>query len=86
MRPPIAQQTTASIPVATNEIRAAVEKGAKWLASVQGADGGRRQDGGAPRITGRTFTPNGSFRNTNNLVKEDDPLIATAFALYVIAR
>jgi hypothetical protein len=28
----------------------------------------------------------GSFRNTNNLVKEDDPLIATAFALYVMAR
>lgn len=28
----------------------------------------------------------GSFRNANNLVKEDDPLIATAFALYVLAR
>jgi Prenyltransferase and squalene oxidase repeat len=28
----------------------------------------------------------GSFRNTNNLVKEDDPLIATAFALFVLAR
>jgi hypothetical protein len=28
----------------------------------------------------------GSFRNTNILVKEDDPLIATAFALYVLAR
>ncbi len=28
----------------------------------------------------------GSFRNSNNLVKEDDPLIATAFALYVLAR
>lgn len=26
----------------------------------------------------------GSFRNSNNLVKEDDPLIATAFALYTI--
>jgi len=26
----------------------------------------------------------GSFRNSNNLVKEDDPLIATAFALYVM--
>ena len=30
--------------------------------------------------------PDGSFRNSNNLVKEDDPLIATAFALYVLAR
>jgi hypothetical protein len=28
----------------------------------------------------------GSFRNSINLVKEDDPLIATAFALYVMAR
>jgi len=28
----------------------------------------------------------GSFRNQNNLVKEDDPLIATAFALYALAR
>lgn len=28
----------------------------------------------------------GSFRNPNNLVKEDDPLIATAFALYTLTR
>jgi squalene-hopene/tetraprenyl-beta-curcumene cyclase len=28
----------------------------------------------------------GSFRNANNRVKEDDPLIATAFALHVLAR
>ena len=28
----------------------------------------------------------GSFRNTSNLVKEDDPLIATALAIYVLAR
>jgi len=28
----------------------------------------------------------GSFRNTVNLVKEDDPLIATTFALYVMSR
>ena len=28
----------------------------------------------------------GSFRNTINLVKEDDPLIATTFALYVMTR
>jgi hypothetical protein len=26
----------------------------------------------------------GSFRNPNNLVKEDDPLIATTFALHVL--
>jgi len=30
--------------------------------------------------------PDGIFRNPNNLVKEDDPLIATAFALYVMSR
>jgi hypothetical protein len=28
----------------------------------------------------------GSFRNSNNLVKEDDPVIATAFALYVMGK
>ena len=28
----------------------------------------------------------GSFRNSVNLVKEDDPLIATTFALYVMAH
>lgn len=28
----------------------------------------------------------GSFRNSNNLVKEDDPLIATSFAVHVLAR
>jgi squalene-hopene/tetraprenyl-beta-curcumene cyclase len=29
--------------------------------------------------------PDGSFKNPSNLVKEDDPLIATAFALRVLA-
>jgi len=28
----------------------------------------------------------GSFRNPNKMVKEDDPLIATAFAVHVLAR
>ena len=28
----------------------------------------------------------GSFANTNNLVKEDDPLIATAFAVRVLCH
>ena len=32
--------------VASSEVNAAVEKGAKWLASVQGVDGGWGQDGG----------------------------------------
>ena len=30
--------------------------------------------------------PDGSFRNENKMVKEDDPLIATAFAVHVLAR
>ena len=33
-------------PVMDGDVKAAVEKGAKWLASVQGADGGWGQDGG----------------------------------------
>ena len=33
-----------------------------------------------------TQSEDGSFRNTVNLVKEDDPLIATTFAIYVMAR
>jgi prenyltransferase beta subunit len=33
-----------------------------------------------------TQAPDGSFKNEVNLVKEDDPLIATAFALYVMGR
>ena len=31
-------------------------------------------------------SPDGSFKNAVNLVKEDDPLIATGFALYVMVR
>ncbi len=48
-RSAITEQTTgaATTPVAPNQVSAAVEKGAKWLASVQGADGGWGQDGGA---------------------------------------
>lgn len=47
------QATGASmIPAAQNQISAAVEKGAKWLASVQGADGGWGQDGERAPITG----------------------------------
>jgi Squalene-hopene cyclase C-terminal domain/Prenyltransferase and squalene oxidase repeat len=48
-RPQIAHQTTAasSTHVPTKQVSAAVEKGAKWLASVQGADGGWGQEGGS---------------------------------------
>src|SRR5262247_3177635 len=45
-KPVVTQQITSSATMSP-EISAAVGKGAKWLASVQGADGGWGQDGGA---------------------------------------
>ncbi len=53
-RSAITQQTkgTATTQVVSNEVKSAVEKGAKWLASVQGADGGWGQDGGATASRG----------------------------------
>ena len=47
-RSAMTQQTpgAATTPVVPNQVRAAVEKGARWLASVQGPDGGWGQDGG----------------------------------------
>jgi Squalene-hopene cyclase C-terminal domain/Prenyltransferase and squalene oxidase repeat len=45
-KPVVTQQTTSSA-MTSPEISVAIGKGAKWLASVQGADGGWGQDGGA---------------------------------------
>src|SRR5215813_7897941 len=45
-KPVVMQQITSSA-MTSPEIGVAVGKGAKWLASVQGADGGWGQDGGA---------------------------------------
>jgi len=45
--------------------------------------------GDAMKNSKRLFPPQGdddSFRHSSNLVKEDDPLIATAFAVHVLAR
>jgi Squalene-hopene cyclase C-terminal domain len=42
----VTQQTTGSA-TTSPEVSASIEKGAKWLASVQGPDGGWGQDGGA---------------------------------------
>jgi hypothetical protein len=52
----------AATPNVTAPIAAAVEKGAKWLASVQGADGGWGQDGGATSDirTGERVESNGN--------------------------
>jgi hypothetical protein len=38
------------------------------------------------RVTLPPQETDGSFRNSNNMVKEDDPLIATSFAVNVLAR
>lgn len=48
-RPAVTKQAAGAgiTPAAQNQIGAAVDKGAKWLASVQGTDGGWGQDGGA---------------------------------------
>lgn len=57
-RPPIIEPAAG----APGEVGAAVEKGAKWLASVQGADGGWGQDGGASSNTrqGERLESNGN--------------------------
>ena len=44
VRPSETTQQAAGTPGTANSTRAAVEKGATWLASVQGADGGWGQD------------------------------------------
>jgi Squalene-hopene cyclase C-terminal domain/Prenyltransferase and squalene oxidase repeat len=56
-KPTINQKKTvaAVTPVVTDEVKASVEKGAKWLASVQGADGGWGQDGGEASHTRQNF-------------------------------
>ena len=48
VRPIQTNQQAASAPGSSTTTRAAVERGARWLASVQGADGGWGQDGGDP--------------------------------------
>src|SRR5262245_50518265 len=42
------QTSGAKTPAVSEPVRTAVEKGARWLASVQGPDGGWGQDGGSP--------------------------------------
>jgi hypothetical protein len=49
---PVTRQQSKSVdatPALPAEVKASVDKGAKWLASVQGDDGGWGQDGGASR-------------------------------------
>jgi hypothetical protein len=72
------QQTTgaATAQVAPNEVSAAVEKGAKWLASVQGADGGWGQDGGSTSHS----------RQTENIQSSRNDVANTAVAALALLR
>ncbi len=77
-KPAITPQKTgpATTPVAPNEVRVAVEKGAKWLASVQGADGGWGQDGGAAS----------HVRQTDRLESNGNDVANTAVAALALLR
>lgn len=66
----------ASPPVVPNEVKVAVEKGAKWLASVQGADGGWGQDGGATS----------NIRQTERLESQGNDVANTAVAALALLR
>jgi len=75
-RPAITQQTPGVATTPNNEVRAAVEKGAKWLASVQGPDGGWGQDGGAAS----------NVRQTENLESKGNDVANTAVAALALLR
>ena len=63
-------------PAAADQIRAAVEKGARWLASVQGADGGWGQDGGGASHN----------RQTESLESKGNDVANTAVAALALLR
>jgi hypothetical protein len=77
-RPAVTQPTTGatSTPAPSNQIKAAVEKGAKWLASVQGSDGGWGQDGGAASYV----------RQTESLESNGNDVANTAVAALALLR
>ncbi len=62
--------------VAPTQVKSAVEKGAKWLASVQGSDGGWGQDGGATSNT----------RQTERLESQGNDVANTAVAALALLR
>lgn len=71
----ITQKTT--VPATTSpEVSAAVDKGAKWLASVQGADGGWGQDGGA----------SSHIRQNERLESQGNDVANTAVAALALLR
>jgi hypothetical protein len=77
-RSAVTEQTTgpATTPVAQGEVSVAIEKGAKWLASVQGADGGWGQDGGETSYV----------RQTENLESKGNDVANTAVAALALLR
>jgi hypothetical protein len=74
-KPVVVQQITSSA-ITSPEIGAAVGKGAKWLASVQGADGGWGQDGGAAS----------DVRQNENLESKGNDVANTAVAALALLR
>jgi hypothetical protein len=69
---PVTQPATAR----PGQITMAVDKGAKWLASVQGADGGWGQDGGASSHN----------RKSESLESKDNDVANTAVAALALLR
>jgi squalene-hopene cyclase-like protein/prenyltransferase/squalene oxidase-like repeat protein len=76
VRPSETTQQTAGTPGTANSTRAAVEKGATWLASVQGADGGWGQDGGDPS----------NIRQHQSLESQGNDVANTALAALALLR
>ena len=74
-KPGVTQQITSSA-MTSPEISVAVGKGAKWLASVQGADGGWGQDGGAAS----------DVRRNENLESKGNDVANTAVAALALLR
>jgi hypothetical protein len=74
-KPVVAQQIT-SLAMTSPEISLAVGKGAKWLASVQGADGGWGQDGGASSYV----------RQSERLESQGNDVANTAVAALALLR
>ena len=74
-KPVVTKQKTAPA-MMSPEVSAAVEKSAKWLASVQGADGGWGQDGGATS----------HVRQNENLESKGNDVANTAVAALALLR
>src|SRR5262245_257026 len=74
-KPVVTQQITSSA-MTSPEIGVAVGKGAKWLASVQGVDGGWGQDGGAAS----------DVRQNENLESKGNDVANTAVAALALLR